>query len=289
MRLLTSTPTTPELRSLKQLDISFNNLVDLSLIGLQSLVCLEVLRVSGNDLSSLYGLGSCQNLQELIADKNRIKDLDFAQLSACMKLKTLSVRESGIRSISNVTPESSCELTTLLVNGNRIGTFQEMEKLGFLQSLDELGLDKQMISRKQWYRQKVIRRLPNLMKLDDKDITEEEWQRTFPNYEQEEMEMNMAVEIENGQRVNNGNSKIRFTAAPRPAAVSALPGNTSLSSHLTRQLGSRSVRHSISIPSEAGNGLSYASSQRRIQGRHAPIQTYSTNKALPRRHKEWYE
>ena len=39
--------------------------------------------------------------------------IDLSQLSACMKLKTLSVRESGIRSISNVTPESSCELSTV--------------------------------------------------------------------------------------------------------------------------------------------------------------------------------
>lgn len=83
-----------------------------------------------------------------------------------------------------------------------------------------------------------------------------------------------------------------------PAAVSALPGNTPLSSHLTRQLGSKSnrnapmnvsnsiclgalpemnrVEHSRAVlphsepsnrqmPAEAPNGLSYASSQRRIQ------------------------
>ena len=80
-----------------------------------------------------------------------------------------------------------------------------------------------------------------------------------------------------------------------PAAVSALPGNTPLSSHLTRQLGSKSnrnapmnvsnsiclgalpemnrVEHSRAVlphsepsnrqmPAEAPNGLSYASSQR---------------------------
>lgn len=109
---------------------------------------LKSINFWGNDLEEISILSQMQNLQVISLSVNRIKTLkDFSRLK---NLKELYLRK------------------------NNISDFIEINYLSTCPNLKVLWLSENPISNKKNYRLTVISYLPNLEKLDDKIITEEE-------------------------------------------------------------------------------------------------------------------
>ena len=69
--------------------------------------------------------------------------------------------------------------------GNRLNDFGELDKLGELPRLRELSLINNPLTRKNLYRQVVIRKLPRLEILDGKAVSQDELERVEQMFSQE--------------------------------------------------------------------------------------------------------
>lgn len=147
------------LTKLQRLSLVGLSLSDLS--GIEALTELEILDVSGNDLTTLEPLAQCRNLNELYAADNRLSDcpafhnliyLDLAGnqltevswLAECPRLTTVYLQKNGI---SDLEPLSKLKaLTTLDIAHNRING---LSALNGLEGLHLLYVDGNRISAEQ--------------------------------------------------------------------------------------------------------------------------------------------
>ncbi|CAG9310144.1 unnamed protein product [Blepharisma stoltei] len=160
------------LPNLEALDLSYNSLE--SLYGLQfgKLSLLRVLVCSNNQIENIEYLENLINLRELDLAANNIKQIDFNSLANQPNLRFLRLDENRIRSLSNL--GHLAKLQCLQIASNRIQDYLELDKLGDLNNLMELGISNNPISRKTPYRISVIKRIPQLMFLDGQDVTPDE-------------------------------------------------------------------------------------------------------------------
>ena len=85
---------------------------------------------------------------------------------------TLKLDDNLLKSVSNI--EILESLQSLLMAGNRISEFSEIEKLGEMPNLMELNFNSNPISRKPNYRVYILKRLLQLQSLDGKEISLDE-------------------------------------------------------------------------------------------------------------------
>jgi Leucine-rich repeat (LRR) protein len=134
-----------ELKFLRVLDLSFNSITSIS--GLDGAQVIE-LNLQGNQIADLSGIETCSKLSSLNISKNNVKTL--MPLQNCLQLLCLDARDNGIQYIRQCDFISKLEwLSTVLLMGNPC-------------------------SKKEFYRRRVIYRLPDLRKLDESDVTAEE-------------------------------------------------------------------------------------------------------------------
>ena len=81
-------------------------------------------------------------------------------------LKCLKIDDNGLKGFSNM--QRLTKLQHLFANNNRINDMPDVERLTDLQSLKELELTNNPISRKAGYRQTMIKKFPLLIYLDGK-------------------------------------------------------------------------------------------------------------------------
>jgi hypothetical protein len=94
---------------------------------------------------------------------------DVSILSGLVNVETLSL---PINNISTLAPFSACRnLRSLLLRQNRISSFQELEHLRDLPHLSTLSLSDNPIALEPNYRETVLRKLPQLRKLDDVEVS----------------------------------------------------------------------------------------------------------------------
>jgi Leucine-rich repeat (LRR) protein len=152
---------------LEVLMLNNNNIVDIN--GLSSLKFLRVLDLSNNSIKTTIGLDSLQ-IQELNLSGNCIADLSL--LDTCPKLSSLDVSNNNIRTLS---PLLKCgQLMWLNASNNQIELIRQCDFLSELNWLNTLLLSGNPCSLKQFYRRRVIGKLPKLFKLDASDVTPEE-------------------------------------------------------------------------------------------------------------------
>lgn len=168
-------PTVGAFSRLEVLQLGFNQITDITALGLHRMPALKVLYLQGNDISRVVGLETCHSLRELVLDKNRIKYLDAGSFVGLVALRELRMQENGLRSLSNFQTLES--LQVLALGYNRISDLPELDKLATLPSLTELWLANNPVARKQLYRPGLIKRLVGLRVLDGREIAVEERER----------------------------------------------------------------------------------------------------------------
>jgi hypothetical protein len=96
-----------------------------------------------------------------------------------MALSCLKLDENGLRSLANV--EKLERLQVLFASGNRLAEFWEMDRLNELPNLMEVAFFNNPMTRKPQYRQSIIKKLPGILILDEREITADERQRVDAN------------------------------------------------------------------------------------------------------------
>ena len=163
------------LPSLEELDVSNNELQDLC--GLQEcpLRDLKMLRATNNNIVKIEYINHLRSLRELDLRNNKVRQFDSYCFNNLHSIRILRLCENGLRSISNL--GSLEKLQKLFLSGNRISDLVELDRLYDFERLEELVLSGNPITRKNMYRLSVIKRLPTLRVLDDKEVTQEERER----------------------------------------------------------------------------------------------------------------
>ncbi|OHS96435.1 Leucine Rich Repeat family protein [Tritrichomonas foetus] len=100
---------------------------------------------------------------------------ELTDVSIVQKMPNLEVISLSLNKISSLKYfRNNKQLRDLFLRKNLISDFNELQHLKELSQLQTLWLSENPISSDPQYRLKVIKELPNLKKLDEVDITEEE-------------------------------------------------------------------------------------------------------------------
>ena len=78
-------------------------------LELQRFPKLRVLHLQSNSLSHLAGLNSCTSLQEIVLNKNRIRQLDADSFAGLGVVSELHLQENGLRSLAHISELSSLQ------------------------------------------------------------------------------------------------------------------------------------------------------------------------------------
>ncbi|KAE9361936.1 hypothetical protein PF008_g533 [Phytophthora fragariae] len=161
--------------NLEQLHLAYNQITDMTTLGLQFLDSLKVLHLQGNAIVFLAGLECNTELVDIRLDKNRIRQLDPHSTLALRQVKFLNLEDNGLKSLSNF--NNMLSLETLELSNNRLTDLEEVEKLASLPSLIDLRLNNNPLTKKHLYRQHVLYKLNSLKVLDGKDVYSDEKER----------------------------------------------------------------------------------------------------------------
>eukprot|EP00935_MAST-01C_sp_MAST-1C-sp1_P001369 g1369.t1 len=137
--------------------------------GIDTLSCLQVLSIKNNDVMSITGLGNLP-IHSLHLDNNRIKHIK--NLDALPRLKHLTISNNQIKNIAGL--RRCKELQTIDLSDNLIEAVRQMEFLMDLPMLCNLMLSGNAVQRKDFYRRRVLVRLPRLTMLDEAIVSAEE-------------------------------------------------------------------------------------------------------------------
>ena len=111
---------------------------------------------------------------------NEVKNLnmwgyELTDVSIIEKMPNLEVISLSLNHISSLYFFKNCkQLRDLFLRHNDISSFNELQNLKKLPALRSLWLSENPITSDPNYRLRVIHELPNLIKLDESDVTEEE-------------------------------------------------------------------------------------------------------------------
>mmetsp|Transcript_24695 Transcript_24695/g.21930 ORF Transcript_24695/g.21930 Transcript_24695/m.21930 type:complete len:388 (+) Transcript_24695:144-1307(+) len=163
------------LTGLEVLDISYNSITDLYGLNFAPLKDLKILNASNNNITKVEHIDHLKDLREVDLSNNRIRQFESNSFSINHQIACLRVEENGLKTLSNI--DKLSKLQFLFVHANRISDFWDIEKLESCPKLMELCLTSNPIYKKPMYRISVVKRLPNLLILDTREITVEERER----------------------------------------------------------------------------------------------------------------
>ncbi|KAG7394612.1 Leucine-rich repeat-containing protein 9 [Phytophthora boehmeriae] len=161
--------------NLEQLYLAYNQITDMSVLGLQFLDNLKVLHLQGNAIVYFAGLECNTELVDIRLDKNRIRQLDPHSTLALRQLKFLNLEDNGLKSLSNF--NNMLRLETLELSNNRLTELEEVDKLCALPSMLDLRMNNNPLTKRHLYRQHVLFKLTSLRVLDSKDVYSDERER----------------------------------------------------------------------------------------------------------------
>lgn len=129
------------LRALVELDLSYNNLEELHKASFRELNSLSVLRLSNNQLTYLEsGLLEVSNhLQELHLDNNQLLEVPYSALASVLMLRYLCLSNNLIDAVDEDHVPNLTHLKVLLLDGNVINEIHAGALSGLI-SLDILDL-----------------------------------------------------------------------------------------------------------------------------------------------------
>ncbi|GAB9465533.1 hypothetical protein Gpo141_00002939 [Globisporangium polare] len=189
--------------NLEQLHLAYNQINDMTMLGLQFLDDLKVLHLQGNSIVFFAGLDSNTDLRELRLDKNRIRQLDLNSTIALRQLRILTMEDNGMKSLSNLNNLISLEMLDL--SNNRLVDLDEVERLSVIPTMIDLRLANNPLTKKHLYRQTVIYKLNFVKYLDGREISADERERVGVLFVHER-----AVAATSSSNSYNNNSSERY-------------------------------------------------------------------------------
>ena len=163
------------LQNLQILDVSFNSLQDLHGLNFAKLPHLKRLLATNNNIQRVEFLETLNQIVELDLSGNKIREIHPHSFASHPNLRCLRLTDNMIKSLANLTRLG--KLQALHLGGNRVSEVFEVEKIADMGSLVEIVLMANPMSRKAMYRVGIIKRMPQLIFLDDKEVSMEEKER----------------------------------------------------------------------------------------------------------------
>jgi Leucine-rich repeat (LRR) protein len=163
------------LTGLEVLDISYNNITDLYGLNFAPMKDLKILNASNNNITKLEHIDHLKDLREVDLSNNRIRQFESNSFNPLHQIAWLRIEDNGLKTLNHI--DKLERLQFLFLHGNRISDFWDVEKLENWPKLMELSLSGNPIFKKPMYRASIIKRLPGLLILDTREITSEERER----------------------------------------------------------------------------------------------------------------
>ncbi|XP_032223448.1 leucine-rich repeat-containing protein 23 isoform X2 [Nematostella vectensis] len=169
---------------LEHLNLSMNEIVEVSGLDPGKLSRLAILELRGNKLMTTTGM-NLENLRELYLAANTIRKVEG--LDRLEHLTKLHLRDNQIDSLEGFS-ENMKNLQYLNLRGNSISSNKEVQKLKCLPLLRALVLMENPVSDEDDYRIEVLIALRRLERLDKDEYTEDERQEAEEIYNQRQEE-----------------------------------------------------------------------------------------------------
>ncbi|XP_067051350.1 leucine-rich repeat-containing protein 23-like [Acropora muricata] len=175
---------------LEQLNLSYNEVVEVSGFEPVKVGRLRVLELRGNKLMTSIGVSNLPNLKELYMASNALRTLEG--LERLQHLTKLHVRDNQIEKLDGFS-ENMANLQYINLRGNNITDIKEVEKLKCLPLIRALLLMECPVSDEDDYRIEVLISLRRLERLDKDEYTDDERQEAEEIYEQRRQDLALAT------------------------------------------------------------------------------------------------
>ncbi|CAD8156657.1 unnamed protein product [Paramecium octaurelia] len=162
-------------QQLQILDISQNSLKEFNGLQYCQLKELKIIKCEKNEITRVDQLENLKQLKELDLNYNKVRQFDPQSFAAQNPIKCLKIDGNGLKNFQNI--QKLFKLLHLFANSNRINDLPDIEHLVALTQLKELELVGNSLSRRPGYRQMVLRKLPTILYLDGREVTQEERER----------------------------------------------------------------------------------------------------------------
>lgn len=133
---------------------------------------LKILKADNNEIFRIDCLENLKTLKELDVCRNRIRQFDGTSFINCNPIKCLKIEDNSLKNFHHI--QKLYKLQHLFAINNKINDIPDVERLCELPYLKELELAGNPISRRNGYKIAIIKKLPQLIYLDGKEITVDE-------------------------------------------------------------------------------------------------------------------
>ena len=158
------------LPNLESLELAGNQIVNLN--GIQFFKKLKILVLRENSLSKIDSINHMEYLTFLDVSFNKLRTCDRTVLGNLPSLQVFLCDNNYLKNINGF--EKFYSIQSISFENNKIPDYNSIEKLSSLTNLKDLALVNNPVSKSINYRNTIIRMFPNLLKLDGKEITNEE-------------------------------------------------------------------------------------------------------------------
>ena len=158
------------LPNLESLEFAGNQLVNLN--GIQFFKKLKILVLRENSLSKIDSINHMEYLTFLDVSFNKLRNCDRTTIGNLPSLQVFLCDNNYLKNINGF--EKFYSIQSISFENNKIPDYNSLEKLSSLSNLKDLALGNNPVSKSINYRNTIIRMFPSLLKLDGKEITNEE-------------------------------------------------------------------------------------------------------------------
>ena len=158
------------LPNLESLELAGNQLVNLN--GIQFLKKLKILILRENSLAKIDSINHMEFLTFLDVSFNKLRNCDRTCIGILPSLQVFLCDNNYLKNINGF--EKFYSVQSISFENNKIPDYNSLEKLSTLENLKDLSIGNNPVTKSINYRSTIIRMFPNLLKLDGKEITNEE-------------------------------------------------------------------------------------------------------------------
>ena len=158
------------LPNLESLEIAGNQIVDVN--GIQCFKKLKILVLRENSLSKIDVINHMEFLTFLDVSFNKLRNCDKTNIGTLPSLQVFLCDNNYLKNINGF--EKFTSVQSLSFENNKIPDFNSLEKLSLLENLKDLSIVNNPVTKSINYRNIMIRMFSNLLKLDNKEITNED-------------------------------------------------------------------------------------------------------------------
>ena len=155
---------------LESLELAGNQITNLN--GIQFFKKLKILIVRENSLAKIDCINHMEFLTFLDVSFNKLRNCDKSSLGNLPSLQVFLCDNNYLKNINGF--ERFYSVQSISFENNKVPDYNSLEKLSNLENLKDLSLGNNPVTKSINYRNTIIRMFPNLLKLDGREITNEE-------------------------------------------------------------------------------------------------------------------